>query len=111
MRNLLKVNLDHLNDLFCIQKRAELEIGFCKPKNRPEFWQLLETAKENPQLKGFEFLEGGRRTEKLIIIQMHSTQIKEEDVIFWLKRYCEKVGEFEEIQDGFKIWTGPGEPG
>lgn len=54
-----------LNDLFCMQNGVKFELGF-----------------KDLHLKGIEFVMGGKRGKKLIIVQMYTAQIKEAAVSF-----------------------------
>lgn len=87
MKDVLKAKLRNLHGLFCIQNGVNFKLGFKDSKMRLDFWQQLETDKGNLLLKGIEFVGGGRRGEKLIIVQMYTAKIRGADVHFWLRRY------------------------
>lgn len=60
---LVRPALKNVHYLFCRPGGAEFELGFRYPKVRSDFWQQVEVARGNPQLKAVVFVGGGMRRE------------------------------------------------
>ncbi|XP_064415122.1 uncharacterized protein LOC135357213 [Latimeria chalumnae] len=96
----------HVFAFIHISGSREFDISFRNVSFLDLFWQRYSEVKNDPIWKDFQVIRISQNTSRQITILFKTESVPASDILFWLKRHCDTVGELKPIYDKNGFWIG-----